>query len=150
MKSAPAQTPSEARTTPVVDFGAERPLEAVMQDVAEGDAIWLSFGNAAVAEIALNWVAHVAKLGMIRSATIAANNGVVVNADGTYDFSNALDPVYGTLDSLGGWDIRPAPNAPEWELPQEEEVYRDVNSDGDPTHTVHDGYLSLIATHTRE
>ena len=85
-----------------------------------------------------------------RFGEIATNNGVAVADDGSYDFSNALAPVYGTLDSLGGLDIRPAPNAPEWELPQEEEVYRDVNSAGQPTHTVQDGYLSMWATHTRQ
>lgn len=84
-----------------------------------------------------------------RRVEIAANTGVVINGDGSYDLSGMYDPTYGTLDTLGGWDIRPRPDAPEWELPQEEEVYRDVNSEGDPTHTVQDGYLSLIVTKTR-
>lgn len=84
-----------------------------------------------------------------RIEEITANTGVADNGDGTYDFTNAYDPAYGFHDTLGGWDIRPAPGAPEWELPQEEQVYRDVNSEGQPTHVVHDGYLSMIATHTR-
>jgi hypothetical protein len=85
-----------------------------------------------------------------RITEISANTGVTDNGDGTYDFTNAYDPAYGFHDTLGGWDIRPAPGAPEWELPQEEEVYRDVNSQGDPTHTVQDGYLSMVATYTRQ
>lgn len=85
-----------------------------------------------------------------RFAQIAANMGVADNGDGTYDFTDAHDPAYGFHDTLGGFDIRPAPGAPQWELPQEEEVYRDVTSDGDPTHTVQDGYLSMVATHTRQ
>ncbi|NYE19007.1 glycoside hydrolase family 16 protein [Microbacterium immunditiarum] len=85
-----------------------------------------------------------------RIGEISANTGVADNGDDTYDFSNAYDPAYGFHDTLGGWDIRPAPGAPEWELPQEEQVYRDVNSEGDPTHVVSGGHLSMLATHTRQ
>ncbi|GAA4370193.1 glycoside hydrolase family 16 protein [Agromyces bauzanensis] len=85
-----------------------------------------------------------------RIEEISENTGVLDNGDGTYDFSRAYPPAYGFHDTLGGFDIRPAPNAPEWELPQEEEVYRDVNSEGQELHTVQDGYLSLWATHTRQ
>lgn len=46
----------------------------------------------------------------------------------------------GTLDTLGGNGTAPG---------QEAQVYRDVNRDGRPMHTVQHGYLSLHATATR-
>eukprot|EP00966_Prymnesium_polylepis_P039523 917200-Prymnesium_polylepis.1 len=53
----------------------ERPLEVVLRDVAEGAPVWLSFANSAVADLAINWAMHVAGLGLISSAVIAALDG---------------------------------------------------------------------------
>lgn len=52
----------------------------------------------------------------------------------------ATGKILGTLDTLGGDGTAPG---------QEAEVYRDVNVDGKPMHTVQHGYLSLHATATR-
>ena len=74
--SAPTQVSSTAAPTPTrgraLDMSKERPLEEVLQDVEVGGLVWLSFANSAVSQIAVNWARHVEKIGMIRSATVAA------------------------------------------------------------------------------
>ena len=72
----PAVSSTAAAATEVVprelDFTVERSLDTVLQDVPVGGLVWLSFANSAVSQIAVNWAKHVANVGMIRSATIAA------------------------------------------------------------------------------
>ena len=65
-------TPPALSSARRLDFRLERPLEAVLQDTLEGKAVFLSFANSAVTEIALNWAAHVERIGRINHACIAA------------------------------------------------------------------------------
>ena len=53
-------------------FSRERTLAAVILEAPVGEPVWLTMANSAVADIALNWAAHIFTLGVERRAAIAA------------------------------------------------------------------------------
>lgn len=53
-------------------FDRPRTVEELLAAVPEGAAVWLSLSNSAFRDLAVNWAAHVYRLGKERSAAIAA------------------------------------------------------------------------------